>query len=225
MESGNFWNFLKKRPPDLRFDFKLSSDYLRFSSFYWEFNGIGLKSKRLPFKILRNIKGKPVLSHMINRIKISKYINKIIVCTSKNKQDDKIEKLCDEEKVNCYRGHPEDVLLRLYEASKKFKLNYIINITADCPLVEPYYIDQICKVYKKKNFDLIRAFDLPHGSFCYGIKVHALKKIINIKSSSNTEVWEKYFTDTGLFKIHDLKIKNKIHIRPGLRMTIFKKNI
>ncbi len=61
---------------------------------------------------------------------------------------------------------------------------------------------------------------MPHGSFCYGIKVHALKKIINIKSSSNTEVWEKYFTDTGLFKIHDLKIKNKIHIRPGLRMTL-----
>ena len=179
-----------------------------------------LKSERLPLKILKSIKGKPLLSHMINRIKLSKYVNKIIVCTSKKRQDDKIEKLCKDEKINCYRGHAEDVLLRLYEASKKFNLDYIVNITADCPLVEPYYIDQICKTYKKKKFDLIRAFDLPHGSFSYGIKIPALKKIINIKSTSNTAAWEKYFTDTGLFKIHDLKIKNKLHIKPGLRMTL-----
>ena len=179
-----------------------------------------LKSKRLPLKVIRTIKGKSVLSHMISRIKKTKHINKIIVCTSKLTQDDKIEKLCNDENINCYRGHPDDVLLRLYEAAKKFNLDYIVNITADCPLVEPYYIDQICKTYKKKKFDLIRAFDLPHGSFSYGIKIKALKKIIDIKLSSKTEVWERYFTDTGLFKIYDLKIKNKMHVKPGLRMTL-----
>jgi spore coat polysaccharide biosynthesis protein SpsF len=179
-----------------------------------------LKSRRLPLKIIRLIKGKPILSHMISRVKKAKTINKIIVCTSTYKQDDRIKKICDYEKIDCYRGHPDDVLLRLYEASKKFDLDYIVNITADCPLVEPYYIDQICKIYKKKKFDLIRAFDLPHGSWSYGIKIQALKKIIDIKLSSKTEVWGKYFTDINLFKIYDLKIKNKMHIRSKLRMTL-----
>ena len=61
---------------------------------------------------------------------------------------------------------------------------------------------------------------MPHGSFCYGISVNALEKVVNIKDKIDTEVWEKYFTDTGYFKIHDLKIKNKLHIKPGLRMTL-----
>ena len=38
-------------------------------------------------------------------------------------------------KVDFYQGSPEDVLLRLYEAKKKYKAKYVINITADCPLV------------------------------------------------------------------------------------------
>ena len=179
-----------------------------------------LKSKRLPLKVIRYIKDKKVLSHMINRVKNAKSINKIIVCTSWNKQDNRIDKLCKNEKIECYRGHPDDLLLRLYKASQKFNLDYIVYMSADCPLVEPYYIDEICKVYKKTPYDLIRAFDLPHGAFSYGIKIKSLKKVIDIKASSDTEVWEKYYTDTGLFKIHDLKIKNKLHKRPGLRMTL-----
>ena len=67
---------------------------------------------------------------------------------------------------------------------------------------------------------MIRAFDLPHGSFSYGINIKALKKIIELKDKRDTEVWERYFTDTGLFNIHELKIKNKFHIKPGLRMTL-----
>ena len=179
-----------------------------------------LKSKRLPNKILRKVEKEPLLSHMIKRIKRSKQVDTIIVCTSYLKADKKIKNICTKNRVNCYEGDPIDVLSRLFEAAKKFKLDYIVNITADCPLVEPQYIDQICLTYKKKKYDLIRAFDLPHGSFCYGISVNALEKVVNIKDKIDTEVWEKYFTDTGYFKIHDLKIKNKLHIKPGLRMTL-----
>ncbi len=179
-----------------------------------------LKSKRLPNKILKKVENKPLLSHMIERIKFANQINDIIVCTSYLKSDKKIKSICKKNKVNCFEGDPIDVLKRLYQAAKKFRLDYIVNITADCPLVEPKYIDEICLTYKKKKYDLIRAFDLPHGSFCYGINVKALEKVINIKDKSDTEVWERYFTDTGLFKIHDLKIRNKLHIKPGLRMTL-----
>ncbi len=179
-----------------------------------------LKSKRLPNKILIKVENEPILSHMIKRIKYSNQVDKIIVCTSYLKSDKKIKKICVKNKVSCYEGDPIDVLRRLFEAAKKFKLDYIVNITADCPLVEPQYIDQICLTYKKKKYDLIRAFDLPHGSFCYGISVNALEKVLYMKDKIDTEVWEKYFTDTGYFRVHDLKIKNKIHIKPGLRMTL-----
>ena len=179
-----------------------------------------LKSKRLPNKIIKKVENKMLLSHMIDRIKKIKKIKKIIVCTTDLKGDKKILDVCKKNKVNYYKGDSLDVLNRLYCAAKKFKLDYIVNITADCPLVEPYYIDQIIKTYEKKKYDLIRAFDLPHGSFSYGINIKALKKIIELKDKRDTEVWERYFTDTGLFNIHELKIKNKFHIKPGLRMTL-----
>ena len=47
-----------------------------------------LKSRRLPRKILLKVQGKPLIIHMINRIKYAKKINKIIICTSTNIQDD-----------------------------------------------------------------------------------------------------------------------------------------
>ena len=179
-----------------------------------------LKSKRLPRKIVRNVNGEPLIVHMIKRLKHSKEVDEIIICTSKLKQDDLLEKISRTEGVKCYRGHSDDVLKRLSKAAAKHKLSYILNITADCPLVDPFYADKIVKLYRKTNADLIRAFDLPHGAFSYGFKISALNKAIKIKNTKFTANWEKYFTDTGIFKIVDLKVKNKLHRRPGLRMTL-----
>jgi spore coat polysaccharide biosynthesis protein SpsF (cytidylyltransferase family)/predicted dehydrogenase len=157
---------------------------------------------------------------MINRLKLSKKINNIVLCTSNNLQDNALEKIAIDNGVDCYRGDPDDVLLRMLNAAEEYNLDYILTITADCPFVDPYYADNIVNEYLKTDADLIRQFDLPHGAFSYGIKVNALKKVVALKDSSDTEVWGRYFTDSGLFNVLDLKVKNKHHNRPGLRMTL-----
>jgi predicted dehydrogenase len=108
----------------------------------------------------------------------------------------------------------------LLGAADEFELDYILNITADCPFVDPDYADRIVEKYIETSADLIRQFDLPHGAFSYGIKVEALRKVVELKDSTDTEVWGRYFTDTGLFNVLDLDVKNKHHERPGLRMTL-----
>lgn len=179
-----------------------------------------LKSIRLPNKLLLEIKGKPIISHLIDRLKLAKKVDEIIICTSTSEQDKPLEKIALDNNVKCFFGHPDDVLLRMFDAAIKYNLDYILTITADSPLVDPYYADAIVNSYKKTNADLIRQFDLPHGVFSYGIKVEALKKVIKIKDSSDTEVWGRYFTDTGIFKVVDFEVKNNFHKRPGLRMTL-----
>jgi spore coat polysaccharide biosynthesis protein SpsF len=179
-----------------------------------------LKSTRLPRKLLLKVKGKPILSHMIDRLKIAKNIDEIIICTSFNEQDKPLGELAKENNIRCYFGDPDDVLVRLLGAADEFKLDYILNITADCPFADPKYADLIVEKFKETNSDLIRQFDLPHGVFSYGIKVAALREVVNIKNSSDTEVWGRYFTDTGMFKVFDLEVQDKNHIRPGLRMTL-----
>ena len=179
-----------------------------------------LKSSRLRKKILRKVKKYELISHMIKRIKYAKNISNIIICTSYLNEDRELNKIAKKNSVEIYNGSPNDVILRLYNAAKKFNARFIINITADCPLVDPYYIDLVAKKISQNKFDLVRSFDLPHGIFVYGIKVDALEKICKMKKKDDTEIWERYFTDTGLFKIFDIDIKNKNHNKPGLRLTV-----
>jgi spore coat polysaccharide biosynthesis protein SpsF len=179
-----------------------------------------LKSTRLPEKLLREVEGRPILSHMIDRLKTAQRVDQIIVCTSTQPQDDRLVDLATAEGVSYFRGDEEDVLKRLYSASVAFELDYILNITGDCPLVDPMYADRIVKAYEDNHADLIRALDLPHGAYSYGIKPSALKKVIDIKDDNHTEVWGRYFTDTDLFQVYDLPIVNLFHRQPTLRMTL-----
>ena len=179
-----------------------------------------LKSTRLPKKLLLEVQGKPIIEHMIDRLKLSKYVGEIVICTSDNEQDLPLVDVAINNGIQCYQGDPQDVLARLLGAADKYNFDYILNITADCPFVDPDYADKIVNEYQQTGADLIRQFDLPHGVFSYGIKVEALRKVVEIKESSDTEVWGRYFTDTGLFSVTDLDVKNQHHKRPGLRMTL-----
>jgi spore coat polysaccharide biosynthesis protein SpsF (cytidylyltransferase family)/predicted dehydrogenase len=157
---------------------------------------------------------------MIDRIKLAKKIDEIIICTSTNPQDKPLGKIAKDNSIQCYFGDPDDVLVRLLAAADEFRLDYILNITADCPFVDPIYADKIVDKYLETDADLIRQFDLPHGVFSYGIKVSALRKVVELKETTDTEAWGRYFTDTGIFNVLDLEVDNLYHQRPGLRMTL-----
>ena len=178
-----------------------------------------LKSTRLPNKLILKIKGKEIIRHMIDRLKVSKSLSNIIICTSDNAQDKPLVKIAKEEGIDYFLGDEEDVILRLYNAAKEFKLDYVLNITADCPLVSIEYIDIIVKKYMESNADFIRCLDLPHGFFSYGLKIDAMRKVCEIKKSKETEVWGRYFTDTVLFNVVDLDIPKK-YIRKDYRLTL-----
>jgi spore coat polysaccharide biosynthesis protein SpsF len=179
-----------------------------------------LKSKRLPRKVVAPVEGRPILAHMLDRLKLAKQIDQLIICTSTNSQDDPLVELASTEGVKHFRGDEEDVLKRLFDAAVAFDVDYILNITADCPFADPEYADKIVEAYKATGADWIRAMDLPHGAYTYGIKPAALQKVLEIKDASNTEVWGRYFTDTGLFCVYDLPIENPLHRQPELRMTL-----
>lgn len=179
-----------------------------------------LKSTRLPMKLLREVEGRPIVSHMIDRLKLAKHVDQIIICTSTNPQDDPLEDIAATENITCFRGDEDDVVKRLSDAATAFDLDYVLSITADCPFSDPDYAGSIVEAYLSTKADLIRAFDLPHGAFTYGINPAALLKVLEIKDETDTEAWGRYFTDTDLFTIYDLPIENPLHRQPELRMTL-----
>ena len=108
-------------------------------------------STRLPGKIMLPLIGKPVLYRVIERILDSRTVDKIIIATTIKPNNDCVVSVAKEMKVDYYRGSEEDVLSRYYESATKFKLDIVIRITSDCPLIDPDIIDEMVKKFKKIN--------------------------------------------------------------------------
>ena len=178
-----------------------------------------LKSTRLPGKLLLPVNDREMIAWMIDRLKLCRSVDALIIATSVNPEDEPLCSLAQREGVGCFRGSEADVLARLYEAAQHHRLDYIINITADCPLVAYDYIDRVVSLYRETDADLVTSLKLPHGLFVYGIKVTALRKVLDLKNDDNTEVWGTYFTDTGLFNVAELDVPPEIW-RPNYRLTL-----
>ena len=99
-------------------------------------------STRLPGKVLKNIGEKPLLLHMIERVRKSKKLDKIIIATSVLEKDNVIEDFCKENNIDYFRGSESDVLQRYYECAKSYSLDIVVRLTADCPLIDFFMIDK-----------------------------------------------------------------------------------
>lgn len=170
-----------------------------------------LKSTRLHKKILLEVAGRPLIVLMLDRIKRASTIDKIIICTSTNPQDDPLEEIAIQENVSCFRGSEEDVLVRLLDAAQSHSLKYFANITADCPMMDPVLIDRAVLEYQNGDFDLLKYddsnADLPFN--CYLIKVSALEKVCQQKKETDTEVWFKHFASNSFLKISSIDVEDK----------------
>ncbi len=111
-------------------------------------------SSRLPGKILAEIAGRPLLAHVLERVGKARLVNKIIVATTTNREDDKTEDFCRKEGFNFFRGSPEDVLSRYNEAASLFpSFPAIMRVTGDCPLIDPAVIDDVSRLFIKEGVD------------------------------------------------------------------------
>tara|TARA_B110000014_G_C20054428_1_gene548692 strand:+ start:83 stop:850 length:768 start_codon:yes stop_codon:yes gene_type:complete len=113
-------------------------------------------STRLPGKVMKEVfENIPSIKFTINQLKFSKNIDKIIIATTELSEDNIIELFAKEMKIDCYRGNSENVLDRYYQCAKKFGLEVIVRITADCPLIDPFITDNIIQIFKKDNIDYV----------------------------------------------------------------------
>lgn len=106
-----------------------------------------MSSSRLPGKILLDIAGKPMLAHVVERLRLSQYLDEILVATTKDPTDDATEGLCKERGYPYVRGNTHDVLDRYYQAAHQCAAAVIVRITADCPVIDPKLVDETVNVF------------------------------------------------------------------------------
>lgn len=110
-------------------------------------------STRLPGKVMKEIVGKPMLWHVIDRLKKAELIDSVIVATTNKEIDKSILQLAEDSGVAGYAGSEEDVLDRYYQAAKEFSVDTIVRITADCPLIDPKAVDKVIQRYLMGDCD------------------------------------------------------------------------
>lgn len=179
-----------------------------------------LKSTRLPKKAIKPLEGKPMIRHLIDRLRLAERPEQIVMCTSPVAEDDPLEKIARDEEIGCYRGEPGDVLLRLTNAAQKFNVNTVISCTADNPLTDPIYIDRLTDFHRNGGYDYSKVEGLPFGTFSYAVARPAMEEACDIKAKRDTEVWGGYFTNTDKFRVGTLQVEEKGLRQPDLRLTV-----
>ncbi len=112
-------------------------------------------SRRLNKKILRKIGKKTVIEILLERLKYAKKINKIIIAIPSTKENDYLFKKLRKLNYEVFRGDENNVLKRYYECAKKFKVENIIRITSDCPLIDANLVDTGIQLFKKHKVDYL----------------------------------------------------------------------
>lgn len=112
-------------------------------------------STRLPGKTLANIAGKPMLTHVIERLRGSRLLQEIVVATTTKEVDDPIVELVEKLKVYVFRGSEDDVLDRYYQAFQKYLADVIVRVSSDCALADPHVVDKVTAHYLGGNYDYV----------------------------------------------------------------------
>lgn len=119
-----------------------------------------MTSSRLPGKVLMECFGKSMLTHMIDRVKQAKSLDGIIVATTINDTDQVIADEAAELGVKCYRGSENNVMSRVLEAAQYYHADIIVELTGDCPLMDPALIDFAVDQYFSSGVDYISNMEI-----------------------------------------------------------------
>jgi spore coat polysaccharide biosynthesis protein SpsF (cytidylyltransferase family)/glycosyltransferase involved in cell wall biosynthesis len=110
-----------------------------------------MASTRLPGKVMKEVLGKPLIGYLIERLKLSKKIGRIVVATSLDASNDALVSYLRSIGVDVYRGSEDDVLDRFYQAAIQAKAKTIVRLTADCPLLDPAIVDKVIGGYEASH--------------------------------------------------------------------------
>lgn len=178
-------------------------------------------SSRLPDKALLPILNKPTIEMVILRAKQAKGFDKVVLCTTERPIDDQIVEIAQSCGINYFRGSLEDKLERWLGATQEFNIDFFVTMDGDDLLCDPYLLELGAQQMEEGDYDFIKAPDgLAVGAFTYAIRTSALKKVCQIKDTSDTEMMWVYFEDTGLFKVGELLVDDEVFMDFNVRLTL-----
>lgn len=114
-----------------------------------------MSSSRLPGKSLTKIAGRPLIWHVVHRLKASRRISEIVLATTVNPADDALADWAATEGVACVRGSEDDVLGRFALAAEACDPDIIVRVNADAPLIDAAFVDAMIDAMIAEDADFV----------------------------------------------------------------------
>jgi spore coat polysaccharide biosynthesis protein SpsF len=149
-------------------------------------------STRLPGKVLKKILGEPMLWHLVNRVKKSRYVDTLIIAATEDKKDDAIEIFANEYHLGIYRGSEKDIVDRYYNAARKYNADIVVRIWGDCPLIDPEIIDKTIEQFLSYKAEYANNSNPPTFPFGMTIEIYSFNTLERIWKETRDPFFREY---------------------------------
>ncbi|RHX91170.1 spore coat biosynthesis protein F [Leptospira yasudae] len=168
-----------------------------------------MTSSRLPGKVLMKVLGKPMLGYLIDRLKAVSSINEIVLATTVNSSDDPLVKFAESEGIFVYRGSEDDVLSRVIGAAQSRRADIIVEITGDCPVIDPDIIEQCIQLFKYNSALYVGNAHIRSYPDGMDVQIFALKDLVRSGSMTQNQLDREHVS---------LHMRNNPEIFPHLHL-------
>lgn len=181
-------------------------------------------SERLPGKVLLDIEGQTMLERVVERVKQSRLITRVVVATTTNPADDEVANAAAAMNVDVMRGSEADVLDRYHQAAEQFDAQVIVRVSADSPFIDPAVIDQAIEAYLSARPAVDYASNKLSPTFPVGLDVEVFSRDALDRSwKETTESFQRshvtvyIYQNPSLFRLLPVTIERDLH---SMRWTV-----
>jgi len=157
-------------------------------------------STRLPGKVLKPVAGKPLLWHIVHRLRHCVLVEDIAIATSTNPRDDAIVEWGAHEGVTVVRGPEDDVLARYARAAEALDADLIVRVSSDAPFIDAGFVDHLVASLIEQDGDYVL---MEEGALCAheGVDPFSRRALDKLMMDAGSDPAAREHV-TGYFKLH-----------------------
>jgi spore coat polysaccharide biosynthesis protein SpsF len=179
-------------------------------------------SERLPGKVLRPMRGQPMLGYLLEALTHCRSIDVVVVATSADASDDAVALFAQASGVRCHRGSLDDVASRVLGAAEAVRADAVIRLSGDSPLLDPAVVDRGVELFRSEPSDLVsnvvtRSF--PRGQSVEVLSRDALARAVAVMTSAHERehVTPHFYSNAADYVIRSFCAA---HPRPDVQLSV-----
>lgn len=114
-----------------------------------------LDSSRLPGKQLLDVRGRPVLDWLLERVALIEDMDEVVLATTDRPVDDPLETFARHRGLPVFRGHTTDVARRVLDCARERRYDAWARLLGDSPLFDFELFNHAIRLFRSGDFDAV----------------------------------------------------------------------